>query len=453
MLRVSQRFGRTLVVLLVVALQGAVGAASDPTRDRFPDVVLTTHEGRTVRFYSDLVKGKIVAINLIYTSCRYACPLETAKLAQVQRLLGERMGRDVFFYSITIDPEHDTPAVLKEYAQRFRAGPGWLFLTGARADIELIGTKLALYATASRANLDGHMPYLLVGNAATGQWMRNSAVDNPRFIARTIGDWLNNWEYSRRSVVPSSTEIPRVSLTVGEYAFGNRCAPCHTIGGGDSIGPDLGGVTTIRDRTWLARMIREPDKLVSERDPAALALRAKYRQLPMPNLGVTEAEALALIDYIEEESRRLPKAGLRPVAAHNQAKHLPDLTAVVAAYLRIHQALYADTLRGASAQARMIASTCATARAPDQSICSAAAALVDASDLSTARAAFEKLGIAIMSGANGRIAELGTGVRIAYCPMLRKYWLQSGDEIMNPFYGARMPHCGYLAPNAASALR
>src|ERR1041384_2454650 len=87
----------------------AEGAAS------IPNVPLTTHEGRTVRFFDDLVKGKIVAIDLIYTTCQYACPLETARLAQVQRLLGDRLGRDGLFYSISIDPEHDTPEVLRAY--------------------------------------------------------------------------------------------------------------------------------------------------------------------------------------------------------------------------------------------------------------------------------------------------------------------------------------------------
>src|SRR5205823_2986158 len=142
---------------------------------------ITTPQGKTVRFYDDLVKGKIVAIDLIYTTCKYACPLETARLAQVQRLLGDRMGRDVFFYSITIDPDHDTPAVLAEYAEKYHAGPGWLFLTGAKGDIELIGRKLGLYTGPDPRNPDGHVPYLLVGNQATGQWMRNSAVDNPKF--------------------------------------------------------------------------------------------------------------------------------------------------------------------------------------------------------------------------------------------------------------------------------
>src|SRR5919205_4136244 len=104
---------------LAVAAVHPTPVAADNARwgvDYFPNVTLTTHEGRTVRFYDDLIKGKIVALDLIYTTCKYACPLETARLAQVYRVLGDRMGRDVFFYSITIDPEHDTPAVLKEYA-------------------------------------------------------------------------------------------------------------------------------------------------------------------------------------------------------------------------------------------------------------------------------------------------------------------------------------------------
>src|SRR5690349_7698428 len=161
--------------------------------DYFPNVTLTTHEGKTVRFYDDLIKGKLVAIDLIYTTCQYACPLETARLAQVQRVLGDRVGREIFFYSITIDPAHDTPEVLKAYAERYGVGPGWLFLTGNAADIERISRKLGLYSEPDANDPDGHTPMLLVGNEATGQWMRNSALDNPRFLATTIGDWLTSW--------------------------------------------------------------------------------------------------------------------------------------------------------------------------------------------------------------------------------------------------------------------
>ncbi|MGB5307338.1 MAG: SCO family protein, partial [Arenicellales bacterium] len=99
----------------------------------FPNVTLTTHEGKEVRFFDDVIKDKVVAINFIYTHCPDTCPLETAQLVRVQNILGDRMGKDVFFYSISIDPERDTPEVLREYRERF--GAEWTFLTGNKEDI------------------------------------------------------------------------------------------------------------------------------------------------------------------------------------------------------------------------------------------------------------------------------------------------------------------------------
>src|SRR2546421_11657813 len=105
--------------------------------DYFPNVPLITQDGATVHLYDDLLKGKSVAINVIYTSCKDECPLETARLAQVQKLLGGRVGKDIFFYSITIDPKGDKAEVLKAYAQKYGVGPGWLFLAGKAQDIKL----------------------------------------------------------------------------------------------------------------------------------------------------------------------------------------------------------------------------------------------------------------------------------------------------------------------------
>src|SRR5207247_4196562 len=121
----------------------------------------TTHDCVKVRVYDDLLKDKSVAINVIYTRCKDVCPLETAKLAQVQRLFGERMGKDIFFYSISIDP-WDTPKVLKAYAQKFGVGPGWLFLTGKPQDIKLITRKLGLSRASDADNKDGHSASLMV---------------------------------------------------------------------------------------------------------------------------------------------------------------------------------------------------------------------------------------------------------------------------------------------------
>src|SRR5262245_43126643 len=120
----------SLVGAVAILSVGLAAAGGPWGSDYFPNVPLITQDGTTVHFYDDLLKGKKVAVNLIYTSCKDECPLETARLVQVQRLLGDRVGKDVFFYSISIDPKRDTPGVLKAYAEKFGVGPGWLFLTG-----------------------------------------------------------------------------------------------------------------------------------------------------------------------------------------------------------------------------------------------------------------------------------------------------------------------------------
>src|SRR5712672_3762184 len=142
------------------ALLGPLAAlAGNPWgADYFPNVPLITQDGKVVRLYDDLLKGKSVAINLIYTTCSASCPLETARLVQVQRILGDRVGKDVFFYSISIDPKRDTPEVLKAYMQRYHVGPGWQFLTGKDEDIKLVAQKLGLSSLTDAANRDGHQP-------------------------------------------------------------------------------------------------------------------------------------------------------------------------------------------------------------------------------------------------------------------------------------------------------
>jgi cytochrome oxidase Cu insertion factor (SCO1/SenC/PrrC family) len=161
------------------AARGGVNSGSS----RFPNVELLTQDGKKVRFYDDLIKGKVVAIELMYTTCKYNCPLETARLVQVQKLLGDRMGKEVFFYSITIEPDKDTPEVLKAYTNKYHIGPGWTFLTGKEADIKLISKNLGLDFLPNPNDPDGHTPSLLIGNEATGLWMRNSALDNTKFLA------------------------------------------------------------------------------------------------------------------------------------------------------------------------------------------------------------------------------------------------------------------------------
>ena len=266
----------------------------------FPNVELITQDGKKVHFYDDLIKGKVVALELIYTTCRYYCPLETARLAQLQKLLGDRVGKDIFFYSITIEPEHDTPEVLKAYAEKYHVGPGWLFLTGKPDDIKLISKKLGLDKLPNGNDLDGHMPSLLIGNEATGIWMRNSALDNTKFIAMKIQQMMGyGAQAAIETVSTNKTDSATLDIDKGKYLFATRCAACHTIGNGDKIGPDLLGVTDVRDRAWLNRIITEPDKLIEEKDPIATALFKKYKEIRMPRLNLAQEDVNTLIEFMK----------------------------------------------------------------------------------------------------------------------------------------------------------
>jgi protein SCO1 len=267
--------------------------------DYFPNVELTTQDGDNVRFYDDLLKGKAVAIDVMYTNCQDECPLETARMAQVQRLLGDRVGRDLYMYSITIDPRRDTPEALKAYADKFHVGPGWLFLTGDEQDIKLITRKMGLNSSMDVRASDAHATTLMVGDEPTGQWMSNSAEDNPAFLVSTIGTFLG-WRDDAPG--PSYAEAKPLSADQGEYIFRSRCLGCHTIGGGDTVGPDLQGVTTLRDHDWLARYIAQPDQMRAEDDPIADALFVKFNHVPMPNLGLSADEVDAVVAFLQARS-------------------------------------------------------------------------------------------------------------------------------------------------------
>jgi protein SCO1/2 len=280
-------------------------------------VTLTTQDGTKVRFYDDVIKGKIVVIDLIYTHCVDACPLETARLVQVQKMLGDRVGKDIFFYSISIDPKHDTPKVLKEYAEKYHVGPGWTFLTGKKEDIDLVSKKLGLYSEPDPTNRDGHTPSVLLGNEPAGQWMRDTATDNPRFLTNMIGNWLNGWKTAAPIEAKASyDQAQKIDLSdKGRYIFAKTCAPCHTIGHGDKIGPDLLGVTNVRERTWLERFISTPDKVLAEKDPVALALFEKYQRVNMPNLRLADVDLNALIDFLARQSAAQQKDSPAAISA------------------------------------------------------------------------------------------------------------------------------------------
>ncbi|MBW2585859.1 MAG: copper chaperone PCu(A)C [Deltaproteobacteria bacterium] len=291
------------------------GSGSPWGENYFPNVPLVTHEGKEVRFFDDLIKDKVVMINFIYTSCPDTCPLETARLAQVEKILGDRVGHDVFMYSISIDPEHDTPEVLKAYAKRYQAGPGWWFLTGKEADITELRKKLGLYIKEIQDGSNNHNLSLIIGNQATGRWMKRSPFENPHVLATHVGSWLHNWKLPNKDAKDFARAPKLRSISDGERLFRTRCAACHTLGGevvGGAVatdvagmGPDLMGVTKRREAKWLARWIAEPDKMLEEKDPIAMELYSQYNDVPMPNMRLNEIDVSALIDFIATESSRL----------------------------------------------------------------------------------------------------------------------------------------------------
>lgn len=302
-----------LAAISFVSNRPAYAADGNPYwgANHFPNVTLTTQDGKQVKFYDDLIKGKMVVINFVFTRCGNVCPLETAKLGQVYKLLADRMGKDIFFYSITVDPKHDSAAVLKEYSEKFHTGPGWFFLTGKKEDIDAVRRSIGMAGRPNEDPLSGHTTSLTIGNETSNQWFVDSSFDDPRYIAIIAGDWLSSWKYAKKG--PSYADRPPMDpaeTQKGAAVFRTSCAACHTIGGGDFIGPDLAGVTNVREHAWLARFISEPDKVLAEKDPIATALFNRYNRINMPNLKLGERDVNSLISFIESMSQHAHGNGM-----------------------------------------------------------------------------------------------------------------------------------------------
>jgi protein SCO1 len=158
-------------------------------REHLPDVRLRTHQGREVRFYEDLIKDNFVLINFIYMNCSDGtCPVTTYNLTQVQKLLKDRVGRDIFMYSITIDPENDTPELLDRYAKSFHVGPGWLFLRATPKDTEVLRRALGFADTdpAVDGKKSNHLAKIRIGNEPHVIWAAASAMSAPANIVKNI---------------------------------------------------------------------------------------------------------------------------------------------------------------------------------------------------------------------------------------------------------------------------
>ncbi len=134
----------------------------------FTDVVLVDQTGKEQRLYSDLLHGKVVIIHSMFTSCTTACPAMAARLEKVQRWLGDRLGKDAFILSISVDPKRDTPEKMAAFGESFRARQGWYFLTGEPANVELALKKLGQWVD----DPESHLSVMIIGNERTGLWKK-----------------------------------------------------------------------------------------------------------------------------------------------------------------------------------------------------------------------------------------------------------------------------------------
>src|SRR5262249_53962294 len=157
----------------------------------FPDIVWRTQNNKPVRFYEDLVKNKIVTINFFYAKCEGVCPAVMANLVKVQKLLGKRVGRDIFMNSITLKPDEDAPAALKEYQKMYGMGPGWNLLTGRPQDIDLLRKSLGFTYPDPRIDQDKsqHIGNVRYGNEPLMLWAACPGMAHPKWIAESIS-WV-----------------------------------------------------------------------------------------------------------------------------------------------------------------------------------------------------------------------------------------------------------------------
>lgn len=172
--------GAVLTAALLLAAAAPTAAAErtpesiEAARGYFTDVELVDQHGDTQRLYSDLMDGKVVVITSMFTTCAAVCPVLTQKMERLQQAAGDRLGRDVHLLSISVDPEIDTPAKLRAYAERFGAAGGWYFLTGPAENVETALAKLG-YAVEDK---DAHSTVILMGNEQTGLWKKTNGLSS-----------------------------------------------------------------------------------------------------------------------------------------------------------------------------------------------------------------------------------------------------------------------------------
>jgi protein SCO1/2 len=160
----------------------ATGKVEELNGLSIPDVEVVTQDGETVHFYRDLVEGRVVAMNFIFTTCTTICPPMGAIFGQLEKKLGDRMGRDVHLISISVDPTTDTPQRLTDWAAKFGRTPGWTLVTGDKATVDSLLKGLQVFTP----DFEDHAPVVLLGNEARDKWTRAYGLAPPDKLAEIL---------------------------------------------------------------------------------------------------------------------------------------------------------------------------------------------------------------------------------------------------------------------------
>lgn len=195
----NQLKGFILAVVALVAIssvtvraQSQTASCHTPQDDKasarskmvIPDVPVLDQHGNKLHFYTDLIKDKTVAINFIFTNCTTICPPLAATFARLQKEMGDKVGKDVHLISISVDPVTDTPERLKAWGAKFKAGPGWTFVTGEKQEMD----KLLNALGAAVSKREDHTPAMIIGNDLKGVWTRTYGLAKTNQIIGLIND-------------------------------------------------------------------------------------------------------------------------------------------------------------------------------------------------------------------------------------------------------------------------
>ena len=162
--------------------------AETPAHKYFTDVELINQNGEKMKFYSDLIQGKVVIINSFFATCQGSCLPLNQNLAKVQEALGDRLGKDVYILSISVDPTVDTPPNLKAYSKKLQARPGWFFLTGAKENVDFALKKIGQFVD----DKQDHLNIFIIGNERTGLWKKAFGLAKSEELVKVVDSVVND---------------------------------------------------------------------------------------------------------------------------------------------------------------------------------------------------------------------------------------------------------------------